>query len=124
MLKAKRSSWTWCAVSVLSLSLALGCNTFLGWLTNDADGDSIVNNMDNCPFTGNPNQADTDSDGVGDACDNCVSAANSNQQDSDNDGVGNACDNCPQKANPDQTNNDFDSAGAACDVDDNNPFVQ
>ncbi|MEM1319377.1 MAG: T9SS type A sorting domain-containing protein [Bacteroidota bacterium] len=42
----------------------------------DNDGDGVCNNVDNCPNTPNPNQADTDGDGLGDACDtpdnNCV----------------------------------------------------
>jgi len=43
---------------VLTLARAGGCTTIWGLFTNDADGDAIVNNVDNCPFTANPNQAD------------------------------------------------------------------
>jgi len=45
---------------------------------NDADGDSICNDDDNCPNgatdagTGEDDQSDTDEDGVGDACDACA----------------------------------------------------
>jgi uncharacterized repeat protein (TIGR01451 family) len=37
--------------------------------TYDIDGDGRVANLDNCPDTANPTQADADSDGYGDACD-------------------------------------------------------
>lgn len=35
----------------------------------DADGDGLVDGVDNCPLSYNPNQNDRDSDGQGDACD-------------------------------------------------------
>jgi parallel beta-helix repeat protein/predicted outer membrane repeat protein len=35
----------------------------------DADGDGILDCMDNCPAVNNPDQADADSNGIGDACD-------------------------------------------------------
>ncbi len=34
----------------------------------DRDGDGVLNGVDNCPSTSNPNQADTDGNGIGDAC--------------------------------------------------------
>lgn len=37
----------------------------------DHDGDGVLDEVDNCPTTANPDQADTDSDGRGDACDAC-----------------------------------------------------
>lgn len=36
---------------------------------DDADGDGVVDSMDNCPNTPNPNQVDYDNDGMGDLCD-------------------------------------------------------
>jgi len=36
---------------------------------DDADGDGIADEVDNCPFTYNPGQADNDGDGQGDLCD-------------------------------------------------------
>jgi hypothetical protein len=35
---------------------------------NDIDGDGVCGDVDNCPTTANPNQADANLDGVGDAC--------------------------------------------------------
>ena len=34
----------------------------------DADGDTIADDVDNCPAAPNPTQRDTDGDGIGDAC--------------------------------------------------------
>ncbi len=103
---------------------------------NDADGDGVCVDVDNCPTTANPGQTDTDSDGVGNACDNCPAAANTNQVDADGDGLGDACDNCPNDpandadgdgvcgnvdncpatANPNQQDSDGDGTGNACDA--------
>ena len=58
---------------------------------SDSDGDGYCDDVDNCPNTPNPDQADGDGDGVGDACDNCPQTANSDQADWDQDGVGDAC---------------------------------
>lgn len=62
-----------------------------GGCVSDVDNDGVCDDVDNCKFKANPNQADTDGDGVGDVCDNCVHVANPNQADSDNDGIGDAC---------------------------------
>jgi hypothetical protein len=87
--------------------------------SDDADGDGIPDNFDNCPFTPNRDQKDTDGDGVGDACDNCPTVFNPDQKDSsglgkgdacnsgpdddlDGDGIKNSADNCPTVPNPDQ----------------------
>ncbi|MBI5498753.1 MAG: trypsin-like serine protease [Deltaproteobacteria bacterium] len=88
--------------------------------TWDADGDLWRNEVDNCPWWPNADQADLGDavddgvgDGVGDACDNCRDVDNPGQEDLplltsvptpwgtivDNryvrDGVGDACDACP-----------------------------
>jgi len=34
----------------------------------DTDADGVLNELDNCPFTANANQADSNLDGIGDAC--------------------------------------------------------
>ena len=36
---------------------------------SDADGDRVMDSVDNCPNKANPDQADSDGDGIGDACD-------------------------------------------------------
>lgn len=83
--------------------------------SDDADGDGIPDNFDNCPFVPNRDQKDTDGDGIGDACDNCPLVANKDQKDTNGNGIGDACDpdldgdgipnaqdNCPNVPNPDQ----------------------
>jgi PKD repeat protein len=50
---------------------------------DDADGDGIADDSDNCPLAYNPNQRNTDGDGSGDACDD----------DDDNDGYSDALEN-------------------------------
>lgn len=104
---------------------------------SDTDGDGVADDVDNCPLTPNPDQADTDafcipgmcyicptpfgwticcdeptcvriSDGVGNACDNCPRAWNPGQEDADSDGVGDICDNCRYTPNPQQKDSDSD----------------
>lgn len=102
----------------------------------DRDGDGVPNDIDNCVFTPNPNQANSDlnaaglpqPDPLGDACDNCPNHYDPTYMDidyddvgdvcdtdKDNDGVDNSVDNCPTKANSAQTNSDHDALGDACD---------
>jgi OmpA-OmpF porin, OOP family len=70
----------------------------------DADGDGLLDEVDNCPFHPNVDQRDLDGDGLGDVCDddmdgdsvlnvadNCVTVPNTDQRDSDGDGTGDAC---------------------------------
>jgi hypothetical protein len=80
--------------------LLLGCD--------DADGDGVCDDADNCVLTSNPGQEDADGDGVGDACDNCVNTANPGQLDSDGDGIGDVCDSCPTVNNSSQIDTDQD----------------
>jgi len=45
-------------------------------LLKDSDGDSILNNKDNCPYVYNPDQKDSNDNRIGDACDSntfCIS---------------------------------------------------
>ncbi len=38
-------------------------------ISNDKDGDGVLNGEDNCPNTPNPNQEDSNNNGIGDVCD-------------------------------------------------------
>jgi len=42
----------------------------------DSDGDTVCNDIDNCPNITNHNQIDADLDGPGDVCDNCPNKPN------------------------------------------------
>ncbi|MGB0591638.1 MAG: MopE-related protein [Myxococcota bacterium] len=110
---------------------------------DDDDGDTYLDDADNCPEVPNPAQSDTDVDGLGDACDddddgdtipddedNCPVNPNYEQLDEDGDGQGDVCDgdqdgdgipdgedNCPATANPDQDDLDGDGLGDACSDD-------
>jgi len=86
------------------------------WTTYpDADGDGILDQNDNCPYTENPDQENSDTDEYGDSCDNCIYVDNPDQTDYDEDGVGDDCDNCPDDYNPDQLDSDGDNIGDVCD---------
>jgi len=104
--------------------------------TDDADQDGKADDVDNCPFTANRDQADSDGDGVGDACDSCAQVSNFTQLDTDGDGIGDACDpdidndgipnaqdNCPGISNKTQADSDGDGIGDACDPDDDNDGI-
>lgn len=99
-------------------------------VSDDGDADDVLDALDNCPATFNPEQDDADADGVGDACDNCAAVANAGQENNDGDALGNACDadddndgvadgadNCLYVANASQLNTDADIFGNACDAD-------
>ncbi len=82
---------------------------------DDADGDGVIDEEDNCVYRYNPDQEDGDADGVGDACDNCDFVINPDQSDADEDGFGDACDNCPIMHHVNQTDTDGDGVGDVCD---------
>ncbi len=71
----------------------------------DSDDDLIINSMDNCPYSYNPDQEDLDSDGEGDTCDDDI----------DGDNVNNISDNCPYSYNPNQEDTDSDGVGDVCE---------
>jgi uncharacterized repeat protein (TIGR01451 family) len=60
-----------------------------GKCKTDADGDGVLDALDNCPAIANADQTDTDGDGTGDACDT----------DDDNDGTPDATDCAPLNPN-------------------------
>jgi hypothetical protein len=71
----------------------------------DADGDGVVDSIDNCPLIPNPDQINFDwADDGGDACDT----------DNDNDDRFDVDDNCPKIFNPNQENTNGGSRGDAC----------
>jgi hypothetical protein len=75
----------------------------------DADGDGVIDEIDNCPTDANPTQSDLDGDLMGDVCDD----------DDDSDGVPDVDDNCPGLA--EQSGDlDGDGRGDLCDADDDN----
>jgi hypothetical protein len=93
---------------------------------DDADGDFICADQDNCPELANESQFDDDGDGVGNACDNCPDDADKTEpglcgcgriddDDDDADEAIDCIDNCPGLANADQADADGDGAGDACD---------
>ncbi|MEO0652710.1 MAG: thrombospondin type 3 repeat-containing protein, partial [Planctomycetota bacterium] len=77
----------------------------------DADGDGIVDFLDNCNLDWNNSQTDGDGDGVGNECDICPGGDDA--VDSDGDGVPDFCDQCP--GSDDFADMDGDGVPDACD---------
>ncbi|MHB8895043.1 MAG: Lcl domain-containing protein [Candidatus Geothermincolia bacterium] len=112
----------------------MDCDGVLDNEDDDTDGDTILNNADNCPDIPNIGQEDIDDDHSGDRCDPdkdgdginneediCPHIANAD--DADCDGEPDATDNCPMTANPGQLNTDNTGLGDACDTDDDDDGV-
>lgn len=75
----------------------------------DSDGDSVLDDIDNCPSVQNENQLDTDGDNLGDACD----------EDDDGDGIADADDAFPLDES-EYLDTDGDGVGNNGDTDDDN----
>lgn len=101
--------------------------------STDADGDGVLDALDNCPTDPNPTQDDSDADGHGDVCDACPLVPNPGPNpcpttststttsttllsDGDGDGVPDIFDNCPADPNPTQADLDADGHGDVCDA--------
>lgn len=56
----------------------------------DRDSDGLNDNVDNCPLTYNPTQADTNSNGIGDACETASSSSSSSSASSVQEDTGGA----------------------------------
>lgn len=83
----------------------------------DTDGDTVADDVDNCPEISNSDQHDSDNDGAGDACD----VEEPKPLDTDGDTLADDADNCPDVANEDQADWNEDGVGDVCsDVDDDN----
>lgn len=83
---------------------------------NDADNDTIIDSIDNCPIISNVGQADNDNDGLGNVCDDTPDGDILNEEsDVDNDGIIDSVDNCPNISNNNQADNDNDGLGNVCD---------
>jgi len=66
------------SLAVIPTAVLLGTELFPNeggiyrWpLLSDADGDGVLDDVDNCPATPNPGQSDADGDTLGDLCDEC-----------------------------------------------------
>lgn len=73
----------------------------------DGDGDGVIDQFDNCPFTSNAGQEDIDGDGIGDACDQCPTVNDGDTSDQDLDGL-TALQECLYGTNPVQSDTDGD----------------
>ena len=100
---------------VANLDAGFGTVSVIANLSEDSDGDGILDDVDNCVSAPNADQLDTDGDGAGDVCDT----------DDDNDGFDDAVDGCPLVSGTAAGCPDADGDGIpdATDIDDDNDGI-
>ncbi len=77
--------------SPMSVGFRTADNSVSGYNVSHHAYPATLRAVDNCPYTGNPDQKDADHDGLGDVCDNCPAIANADQYDQDANGKGDVC---------------------------------
>lgn len=108
-------------------------------IDNDADNDTVLDNVDNCRTVFNPLQENADGDAAGDACDSdddndgtpdgedsCPLVQGTGAvcaNDTDGDTIPDSTDNCRAIRNTNQLDSDSDGLGDACDDSDSDGFV-
>lgn len=99
----------YCGNICLELGIPSSGGVSLRQTTQDVDGDTVPDALDNCPMVINSDQKDSNDDGIGDAC-------TIGDRDGDGDTIPDKQDNCPIVPNKDQTDSNNDGQGDACSM--------